>query len=74
MNAACILNQMGRIKRFKEIKNYHSVMDIDIDIDVLFKYVHIDDIVDTYKLIEKGIIEGYIRNDREDIEDFLKDL
>ena len=74
MNAACILNQMGRIKTFKDIKKYHSVMDIDIDIDVLFKYVHIDDIVDTYKLIEKGIVEGYIKNDREDIEDFLKDL
>lgn len=74
MNAACILNQVGRIKTFKEIKKCHSVIDIDIDIDLLFKYVHVDDVVKTYKLIEKRIVEGYLRNDREDIEDFLEGL
>lgn len=74
VNASRILKQEEKVNALKEINNLHSIIDIDIDLDILFRYVKIDNVVETYRLIEKRIIEGNLLNNRYAIEDFLKDL
>ena len=74
MNAAFILNQVDKVKVLKEIRKLHSIIDIDIDVDEFFKYIPVSDIVKTYRLVEKRIVEGELANNREEIEDFLRNL
>ena len=74
MNAAYILNQVDKVKILNEINNLHSIIDIDIDIDYFFQYIPIDEIVKSYRLVEKRIVEGYLANNREDIEEFIRNL
>lgn len=73
-NAAFILNQAEKLKVLKEINRLHSFIDLDVDIDLFFKYVPINDIVKTYRLVERRIVEGYLANNEFEIEDFLKEL
>ncbi len=71
MNAACILNQVDKVKILKEINKLHSVIDIDADIDLFLKYVPTNEVVKTYRLVERRIVEGYLVNNKLDIEEFL---
>lgn len=73
-NAAFILNQVEKYKVLNEINKLHSFIDIDVDVDLFFKYVNINDIVKTYRLVERRIVEGYLANNEYDIEEFLKEL
>ncbi len=74
LNASFILNQVDRLKVLMEISKLHSFIDMDADIDLFFKYVNTNDVVKTYRLVERRIIEGYLNNDMLDIEEFLRNL
>lgn len=71
-NVACILNLDKEIKEFYEIKKMHSIIDIDVTLDILSKYVDIKNIRKVYKILEKNILEGKLGNDAYSIERFLK--
>lgn len=74
MNAAYILNQVDKVKIMYEINKLHSIIDMEADINLFFKYVPINEIVKTYRLVEKRIVEGYLANNEFDIENFLRNL
>ena len=74
MNSAYILNQVDKVKIMREINNLHSIIEIDVDIDVFFELVPLSEIVKTYRLVEKNIVEGYLANNRDDIIEFIEDL
>ena len=71
-NAAAILNLDSELKEFFEFKNLHSIIDINVSMDVLSKYVKVKDIRKVYKIIEKNILAGKLNNNKNDIEDFLR--
>ncbi len=73
-NAAYILGKADKIKILKEIKNLHSFIDIDINIDIMLRYVNIRNCMKTYRLIERNIVEGRLQNNKDDIEEYLKTL
>ena len=52
----------------------HGLFDIDISIDIMLRYIKVKDFKKTYKLIERNIMEGNLRNNSSDIEEFLKVL
>ena len=71
-NAGCILNLDKDVKEFYEIKNMHSIIDINVDKDVLFKNVPVSDIRRVYKIVERSILEGRLVNDKYMIERFIR--
>ena len=73
-NAASILNLEKKIRVFYELLDLHSIIDIDIDPNTLFKYVRPEDIKRVYRLVEKSIMEGYLLNKKSDIEEFIRNL
>ena len=73
-NAASILGLEKKVKAFEDIRNLHSIIDMDIDPDVFFKYVRLEDIKKAYKLVERNIMEGYIQNNKKSIEKYLKEI
>lgn len=73
-NAAAILDMESTIGLIREIKDLHSMFDIDISIDILFRYVDIHNLKRVYRLIERNIMEGKLENNRYSIEDFLRML
>ncbi len=73
-NAAFILKLDKKVKAYKEILDLHSIIDIELDPDLLFKYCKLEEIKKTYKLVEKNIMEGNIQNNERDIEDYLRNL
>ena len=73
-NAACILGITDKLNALKEMENMHSLFDIDISIDIMLRYIKVKDFKRTYKLIERNIMEGNLRNNRNDIEEFLRVL
>ena len=74
LNAASILRQEDRVKELLEIKKLHSIIDIDFELDDFFDYVTPSEFVKTYRLVERRIMEGYLENNKEDLEDFLRML
>lgn len=73
-NAACILGLSDKLKLLKEITKIHSIIDIDISINIMLKYTTEKGFKKTYKLIEKNIMDGLLNNNSEDIEKYLKEL
>lgn len=71
-NAASLLNMDSDIKEFFEFKNLHSIIDINVSMDILSKYVKVKDIRKVYKRIEKNILEGKLSNDTTSIENYLR--
>ncbi len=71
-NAGCILNLDRDVKEFYEIKNMHSIIDINIDMEILFKYVPIIDVRRVYRKIEREILQGNLSNDEFDIERYIR--
>lgn len=71
-NAASLLNMDSDIKEFFEFKNLHSIIDINVSMDILSKYVKVKDIRKVYKRIEKNILEGKLSNDTASIENYLR--
>ena len=71
-NAASILNLDNDLKEFYEFKNLHSIIDINVNMDTLSKYVKVKDIRKVYKSIEKNILEGKRNNDAASIEEYLR--
>lgn len=73
-NAASILGIEEKIGIVKEVYNMHSIVDIDINFDIMFRYVNIRNFKKVYKNIEKSIINGTLINDKDEIEKYLKGL
>ena len=73
-NAAMILGKSDKLKALYEMKEMHSLFDIDISIDIMLRYVNVRNFKKTYKLIERNIMEGKLRNNSSDIEEFLRIL
>ena len=73
-NAASILGLENKVKAYHDVINLHSIIDIDIDMDLFFRYVKFEDMKRVYKIIEKNIMEGYLANNRNAIEDFLRNI
>ena len=71
-NAASILGINDKLKALYEMKELHSLFDIDITIDIMLRYINVRDFKRVYKLIERNIMEGKLRNNRDDIEEFLR--
>lgn len=71
-NAGYILNLDKEVKEFYEIKKMHSIIDINIDYEVLFKYVPVIDIRRVFKKIERSILEGKLVNDKYSIERYIR--
>ena len=71
-NAASILGINDKLKALYEMKDLHSLFDIDITIDIMLRYINVRDFKRVYKLIERNIMEGKLRNNRDDIEEFLR--
>ena len=73
-NVAYILGKSDKLKILKDMQNAHSLVDIDISIDLMLRYVNIRDYLKMYKQIEKEIIEGNIINNSDSIEEYLRRL
>lgn len=71
-NAACILDYDKEINEFYKIKDMHSIIDIEVNLDTLSKYVKLKDIRRVYKILEKSILNGELENDTYSIEEFLR--
>lgn len=71
-NAARILGSEEELKYVEELKKIHSVIDIEITINDISKYVDVQDIKRVYKLIERNIMEGKIINNKESIIEYLE--
>jgi tRNA nucleotidyltransferase (CCA-adding enzyme) len=71
-NAAAILDLDESVREFYLFKDMHSIVDINIDIKTLSKYVKVKDIRKMYKLIEKNIMMGNVSNDTASIEEFIR--
>ena len=74
LNAASILNLENKVRAYYELKNLHSIIEMDVDPEVFIKYVRFEDIKKTFKLVEKSIMEGYLLNREEDIIEFIRNL
>lgn len=72
MNAARILNIENEVIAMNDIKNIHSIIDIDISLDTLLNYVKVNNVKKIYKIIERNIIEGRLANNKYSIEEFLR--
>ncbi len=73
-NASSILKMENKIKFYEEISKLHSIIDIDLDINVFLQYVRPSEAVKTYKLVERSIMEGLLLNKASEIEDFVRKL
>ncbi len=73
-NAASILGLDEKVKALEDILKLHSIIDIDISIDEMVKYVNARDLKKTYKLVERRIMEGLLLNNKEEIIDFIGKL
>ena len=71
-NAASILGITDKLRALYDMKDIHSMFDIVIPIEVMLRYINVRNFKKTYKLIERNIMEGKIRNNKEDIEEYLK--
>ena len=71
-NAANIMGLSDKLRVLYEMKEMHSLFDIDISIDIMLRYVNVRNFKRVYKLIERNIMEGNLRNNSEDIEEFLR--
>ncbi len=74
LNAAYILGLSDKLRALKEMDTMHSLFDIDISIDIMLRYVNVRNFKKVYKLIERNIMEGKLRNNKDDIEEFLRVL
>ena len=72
LNAAYIMGIGDKLRALKEMDTMHSLFDIDISIDIMLRYVNVRNFKKVYKLIERNIMEGKLRNNRDDIEEFLR--
>lgn len=73
-NAVSILGLEEKYKAFLEIKDLHSVIDIDADLDLFDQYLSFTDIKKVYKQVERMIMEGHLNNDKESIRNFLRNI
>ncbi len=73
-NAASILKIEEKLKSLMDILKLKSVIDLDIDINTFFKYVDVKNIKKIYRQVEKNIIDGYLQNNSDDIEYYLRNL
>lgn len=73
-NAASILNMEDKVKALKELVTLHSIIDIDLSVGLMIKYVNVKNIKKVYRDIERKIIEGYLANNSAAIEEYLRNL
>ena len=73
-NAAAILNIEDKVKEIKKFNGLNSIIDIDLSLDLMLRYINIKDLKKVYKLIERKIIEGSLENNSYSIEMFLRKL
>lgn len=71
-NTIRILNMDREYKSYKELKNVHSIIDIDIDLITIRKYVDINKSKEVFKKIETLILNNKLNNNRIDIINYLK--
>lgn len=73
-NASLILGLLEKVKILEEISSLHSIIDIDLSIDIMIKYIQVKDLKRVYRNIEKLIIKGSLANNSADIERYLENL
>ncbi|MDD6272154.1 MAG: hypothetical protein PUA90_01365 [bacterium] len=73
-NAASILNMIDKVKSLKELVTLHSIIDIDLSVGLMIKYVSANNFKKVYRDIERKIIEGYLANESSAIEEYLRNL
>ena len=71
-NTIRILNMDREYKSYKELRNVHSIIDIDIDLITIRKYVGINKSKEVFKKIETLILNNKLNNNRIDIINYLK--
>lgn len=71
-NVIRILNMDEEYKSFNNIKSLKSIIDIDIDIMTIKKYVGLNKSSEVYKKIEQEILNNNLNNNRIDIINYLK--
>lgn len=71
-NVVSILNMDKEYKTYKEFNNIHSIIDIDIDMITIRKYVGINKSKEVFKKIETLILNNELNNNRIDIINYLK--
>ena len=71
-NVIRILNMDREYNSYKELKKLHSIIDIDIDLITIRKYVGINKSKEVFKEIESLILNNKLNNNRIDIINYLK--
>ena len=71
-NVIRILNMDREYNYYKELKKLHSIIDIDIDLITIRKYVGINKSKEVFKEIESLILNNKLNNNRIDIINYLK--
>ncbi len=73
-NAVTILGLQDKYQAYKDIISLHSIIEINAEPDLFLKYAGIKNIKKAYKMVERSIMEGYLYNDKESIEKYLRNI
>ena len=73
-NAVSILGLEKKYRAYQDICSIHSIIDINIELEVFAKYVKYSQIKAAYKQVERSIMEGVLNNDKESIEEYLRNI
>ena len=73
-NAGSILHMRDRVYSLEEIVKLHSIIDMDLSVDEMLEYVNVNELKKTYKLVERGIMEGTLLNNKDSIIEYIRNL
>ncbi len=73
-NVASILGVEEQMKSLIEILKLKNIVDLDIDIYTFLKYINVKDVKKVYYQVQRSIMEGYLQNNKDDIEYYLRNL
>ena len=71
-NVIRILDMDKEYNAYKELKSVHSIIDVDVDLITIRKYVGINKSKEVFKEIESLILNNKLNNNRIDIINYLK--
>ena len=73
-NASYILGLKDTVNSLKDIDKLHSIIEMDITVGEIEKYVDIKYVKKVYKYIERKIMNGQLQNDNKSIKEFLNKM